>query len=143
MTLGQKIAQARRGCRLTQDQLADLLGVTRQTVSKWEAGLACPETSRIAKLAQALKVTCDHLLGVQSTVTLQAIQDSAGNLSLDWSKLYPVLAEYPAEVDTRHYQRLFIQLHQQLMAAHGYSLQDAMLVLKDLLYQTYLHLQQP
>ena len=54
MKIGEKIAKARKDINLTQDQLAELLDVTRQTISKWESNLAYPETSKIAKLRQTL-----------------------------------------------------------------------------------------
>ena len=62
MKIEEKIAMARRSINLTQDQLAELLEVTRQTISKWESGLAFPETAKISKLADVLKVSCDYLL---------------------------------------------------------------------------------
>jgi len=40
---------------LTQDQLAESLEVTRQTISKWESDLAFPETAKISKLAEVLR----------------------------------------------------------------------------------------
>ena len=44
MTLGSKLAQERKLKNLTQEQLAELLGVSRQAISKWESDLAFPET---------------------------------------------------------------------------------------------------
>ena len=49
MKIEEKIAMARRSINLTQDQLAELLEVTRQTISKWESGLAFPETAKISE----------------------------------------------------------------------------------------------
>ena len=62
MTIGEKIAQARREKRLTQEELADRLGVSRQAVSKWESGAALPETDKLARLSGLLGVSCDYLL---------------------------------------------------------------------------------
>lgn len=62
MKTGEKISKARRSVNLTQDQLAELLELTRQTISKWESDLALPEASKIAKLAEVLKGSCDYLL---------------------------------------------------------------------------------
>ena len=44
MSLGNKLADARRAKNLTQEQLAEKLEVTRQAVSRWESGAAWPET---------------------------------------------------------------------------------------------------
>ena len=62
MAIGEKIAQARREKRLTQEELADRLGVSRQAVSKWESGAALPETDKLARLSGLLGVSCDYLL---------------------------------------------------------------------------------
>ena len=62
MAIGEKIAQARREKRLTQEELADRLGVSRQAVSKWESGAAQPETDKLARLSGLLGVSCDYLL---------------------------------------------------------------------------------
>jgi transcriptional regulator with XRE-family HTH domain len=51
MKTGEKIANERRQINYTQEQLADYMEVTRQTVSKWESDLAYPETDKIIKLA--------------------------------------------------------------------------------------------
>ena len=44
MTLGERIALARKKAGLSQEQLGDQLGVSRQAVSKWESGAAVPDT---------------------------------------------------------------------------------------------------
>ncbi len=62
MTTGDKIAKARKTQNITQEQLADLLGVSRQAVSRWESDLAYPETENLIKLSSLLKVNCDYLL---------------------------------------------------------------------------------
>ena len=62
MTIDGKIAKARREKRLTQEELADRLGVSRQAVSKWESGAAQPETDKLARLSGLLGVSCDYLL---------------------------------------------------------------------------------
>lgn len=62
MNIGDKLAKARKTHNLTQEQLADLLGVTRQAVSRWEAGLAYPETDNLVRLSEILEVNCDYLL---------------------------------------------------------------------------------
>lgn len=62
MKIGKKIAEARKKKNLTQEQLAELMAVTRQTVSRWELNLAYPEMEKVVKLASLLKVSCDYLL---------------------------------------------------------------------------------
>ena len=62
MSLGNKLAEARRARNLTQEQLAEKLEVTRQAVSRWESDAAYPETDKIMRMAQILEVSCDYLL---------------------------------------------------------------------------------
>ena len=62
MSIGSKLAQARRAANLTQEQLAERLGVTRQAVSRWESDAAYPETDKIVRMARLLNVSCDYLL---------------------------------------------------------------------------------
>ena len=62
MSLGNKLAEARKKQNLTQEQLAERLGVTRQAVSRWESDAAYPETDKIVRMAQLLEVSCDYLL---------------------------------------------------------------------------------
>jgi transcriptional regulator with XRE-family HTH domain len=62
MTTGEKISIQRKQNNYTQEQLADILGVTRQTVSKWETDLAFPETDKLIKMSDLFKCTLDYLL---------------------------------------------------------------------------------
>lgn len=62
MSLGNKLAEARKRQNLTQEQLAEQLDVTRQAVSRWESDAAYPETDKIVRMAQILEVSCDYLL---------------------------------------------------------------------------------
>ena len=61
--IGQRIKQLRRQQGLTQERLADHLGVTDKAVSKWECGLTAPDLALIMPLARILHVSADELLG--------------------------------------------------------------------------------
>lgn len=62
MTLGKRIAALRKEKELKQDDLAGMLDVSPQAVSKWENDQTCPDISLLPKLAQILGVTVDELL---------------------------------------------------------------------------------
>lgn len=64
-TLGKRIAAHRRDLGLTQDRLAELLGVTAQAVSKWENDQSCPDISMLPRLAEIFSCTTDALLGIE------------------------------------------------------------------------------
>lgn len=63
MTLGTIIQTKRAQRGLSQEQLAEQVGVSRQAVSKWEVGDAIPDTDKLVPLARALGITVDELLG--------------------------------------------------------------------------------
>ncbi len=62
MTFGDKLCKLRKESNITQEQLADYLGVTRQSISKWESGLAYPETDKIIKMSELFDCSLDYLL---------------------------------------------------------------------------------
>lgn len=62
MTLGDKLAKLRKENNYTQEQLAGILGVSRQSVSKWESNIAYPETDKLLKLGELYNCSMDYLL---------------------------------------------------------------------------------
>lgn len=62
MTTGQKIFECRKKAGLTQEELAEKLGVTRQAVSKWESDAAFPETEKVLELCRLFSLSADELL---------------------------------------------------------------------------------
>ena len=63
-TLGKRIISNRKRLGMTQDKLAEQLGVTAQAVSKWENDQSCPDISILPKLAEIFGISVDALLGV-------------------------------------------------------------------------------
>jgi len=63
MKLGETILKHRQARGLSQEKLAEQVGVSRQAVSKWEVGDAIPDTDKLIPLARALGITVDELLG--------------------------------------------------------------------------------
>ena len=61
--MGEKILIERKKSGLSQGQLADMLGVTRQSVSKWESGAAVPELAKLVAIAEVVGVSLDYLVG--------------------------------------------------------------------------------
>ena len=74
-TLGKRIAKNRKRMGLTQDRLAELLGVTAQAVSKWENDQSCPDIQTLPKLASIFGITTDELLGAPRTVEAEVDQE--------------------------------------------------------------------
>jgi transcriptional regulator with XRE-family HTH domain len=62
MDFGEKLAAARAERKLSQEQVAESVGVSRQAVSKWEAGESLPDIDNLVKLSSLLMVSIDRLL---------------------------------------------------------------------------------
>ena len=62
MTLGEKIYKLRNERNMTQEQLAEKLGVTRQSISKWEGDLVKPEIEKLKAMAKLFEVSLDDLI---------------------------------------------------------------------------------
>lgn len=61
-TLGEVLKQHRVKCKMTQEFVAETLGVSRQAVSKWEIGSSDPSTTNLIALAKLFGVTAEELL---------------------------------------------------------------------------------
>ncbi|MGN0692324.1 MAG: helix-turn-helix domain-containing protein [Oscillospiraceae bacterium] len=62
MTLGEKLSKLRKENNYTQEQLADILGVSRQAISKWESSVSYPETDKLIRMCRLFGCTTDYLL---------------------------------------------------------------------------------
>ena len=62
MSFAGNISKLREKYNITQEQLAEVLEVSRQSVSKWESNMAYPETDKLISLAKLFKCSTDYLL---------------------------------------------------------------------------------
>lgn len=62
MEFGEKLQNLRKASNLSQEQLADMLGVSRQSVSKWESGVTYPEMDKLIAMAKLFKCSMDDLV---------------------------------------------------------------------------------
>ncbi len=65
--IGANIAELRRGHNMKQDELAEMLGVTPQAVSKWENGASMPDIALLPKIAEIFGVSIDELFGTDTS----------------------------------------------------------------------------
>lgn len=145
MKLGNSLYKARKNSGLSQEQVASKLGVSRQTVSKWETGETLPDIQQSKKMAQLYHVTLDDLIDFD--VEFQEIKDVIEHTSeekskqVDWTKLwgqkYPILHTYTQEVKIDYYAMELKRLLQQLKKDYHFSDVDAFLVLKDILFHVW------
>lgn len=145
MSLGTSLAQARRKAGLTQEAVAEKLGVSRQTISKWELNETLPDIRQSKRLAMLYRVTLDALIDFDieaqelAEMTLAVPDEVAEKVDWTavWAQKYPILAHYPEEVETAPYPEALSGLLAQLAQDYGYSDEDALLVLKDILGKLY------
>lgn len=145
MNLGNSLFRARKRRGLSQEDVAEKLGVSRQTVSKWETGETVPDIRQSKKMATLYHVSLDELIDFD--MDMQEIQEAIDKTSEDresqidwtnaWGKKYPVLLAYQTKVNVPNYARRIDMMLEELKQEYQFSEQDAMLVLKDILYQTW------
>ena len=142
MNLGNHIMQARKKAGLSQEAIAEKLGVSRQTISKWETDETVPDIYQSKKLAKLYHLSLDEL--IEFDVDLKEIghiiknTDEKKEAKVDWtnawSKKYPVLATYQQVFNIDGYASVIRKMLEQLKMDYGYNDLDSMLVLKDILY---------
>lgn len=69
--IGSRIALARKAIGLNQDQVAESVGVHKQTISRWESGKRAPNGEEIRALVNLFGCSADFLLGLTDTLTIK------------------------------------------------------------------------
>lgn len=141
MSLGNNLFNARKKRGLSQEEVAEKLGVSRQTISKWELDETLPDICQSKKLANLYGLSLDELIEFDIDVKeIQEIIDRTSDAVSEkidwtkaWSKKYPVLATYRDEVGIQTYAKELNRLLEDLEKKYGYGELDAFLVLKDIL----------
>ncbi len=141
MSLGGSLFSARKKSGKSQEEVAEKLGVSRQTISKWELDETVPDIYQSKRLAGLYNLTLDEL--VDFDIDIKEIQDAIDQTDdkltdkIDWtkawSKKYPILATYQSEVDIERYAVEIRRQLDDLQRRYGYDELNAMLVLKDIL----------
>ena len=141
MSLGSSLYHARKKSGLTQENVAEKLGVSRQTISKWEMGETLPDIRQSKALAMLYHMTLDELIEydfdeAQVQQMIDSVSDQA-QTKIDWNKVwskkYPVLSTYHQNVQMSDYAPQLQEMLTRLRVEYGYNHTDALLVLKDIL----------
>lgn len=99
MTFAEKLIELRKSRGWSQEELGDKLGVTRQTVSKWELGSTTPEMEKIAAMSELFSITTDELIKgtapQQATISEDKIPENAEVIIVE--KHHRIGFEYKSE----------------------------------------------
>ena len=140
--LGEKLKSLRKKCDLTQEQLAERLGVSFQAISKWETNAAVPDVSMFPVLANFYRVTTDELLGVDITMVDEKIKqyDSKVCDLLGEGKLVEAVeearracSEFPASDELRYLLAHTLVQAQNVMRTREENLTEAIGILQKIL----------
>ena len=145
MNLGNNLFHARKKSGLSQETVAEKLGVSRQTVSKWEANETLPDIRQSKMMARLYHISLDEL--IEFDPDIQELQDMIDQIpesatdKIDWTKAwgkkYPILLQYQNQVNIPNFAVRLNTMLDELRQEYHYSEQDAMLVLKDILAQVW------
>ena len=143
--LSENIRAARKARGLSQEELAARLNVVRQTISKWETDETVPDIRQSKKMAVLYNVSLDELIDFD--IDLKEIQEAIKKTSAEteerinwtnaWGKKYPILLKYQTDVNIPNYAHRINMMLDELKQEYSFSEQDAMLVLKDILYNVW------
>ena len=94
MALGEKLSKLRKEYNYTQEQLAEILGVSRQSISKWESDIAYPETDKLIELGKLFDCSMDYLLkedvieknGAQASGFTEKVEEISRKVMTDKNK---------------------------------------------------------
>lgn len=140
MALGEKLIYLRKKSGLSQEDVAEKLGVSRQTVSKWETDQTVPELIKAKLLSQLYNVSYDYLISRSpfggNLTSIEMIVDEIDWTSA-WSKKYPILASYQGIKGINTYCEKISELYDTFKEEFDFNDVDTALVLKDILYQKY------
>lgn len=98
MGFGEKLQELRKMAGLSQEQLAEKCGISRQSVSKWELGQGYPETQKLLMLCRALSVDLDYLLRDEIENRAVPNQSIAGNPYLGFLGQWVTLSLYEKDI---------------------------------------------
>lgn len=142
MNIGNNLFQARKKSGLSQETVAEKLGVSRQTISKWETNETLPDIYQSKKLSKLYNLSLDELIDFDTD--LQEIEEIIKNTDEEkeekinwtnaWGKKYPILIKYQSEVNVDKYKKEIRKMLNNLQNEYKFNNLESMIVLKDILY---------
>ena len=125
MTTGQRIAQKRKEAGLSQEALGGELGVSRQSIYKWESDAALPEIDKLVALSRRFGVTVGWLLGVEESPETPPAPDSGELTDAQLKMVEEITARYiaaqPAPKPRKKWPYVLAALMVLYAAHHAYQ----------------------
>lgn len=145
MTLGNNLFHARKKRGLSQEEVAEKIGVSRQTVSKWETDETLPDIRQSKKLSVLYNITLDELIDFDADIKeIQEIIEKTNEETEEkidwtaaWGKKYPILLQYQDNINVPNYAHRINVMLDELKQEYKFNELDSMLVLKDILYNVW------
>ena len=145
MNLGNSLLHTRKKTRVITARCSRKLGVSRQTISKWETGETIPDIRQCKRLAVLYQMSLDELIDFDiNTAEIQEMIKKSGekadekiNWTNEWGKKYPILLTYQGKVNIPNYAYRIKIMLDELEQEYKFNAQDAMLVFKDILYNVW------
>lgn len=100
MEIGSVIRNHRKNLGITQEEMANRLGVTAPAVNKWERGNAVPDVALLAPIARLLKITTDELLSFRDKLTDEEISQ--------------YLSQLQADLESKSFQEVFLSVREKI-----------------------------
>lgn len=110
--IGEKIIECRRQQGITQDDLAQYMGVSKASVSKWETSTSYPDITLLPRIASYFSITVDELLGYEPQMSKRQIRSSIQQLSQNFLSEPFVTAKQKCVELTQKYYSCFPLLYQ-------------------------------
>jgi transcriptional regulator with XRE-family HTH domain len=140
MALGEKLFNLRKKAGLSQEDAAEKLNVSRQTISKWETGQTVPELLKVKLLSKLYNVSYDYLISsskISGDLTnIETIVDEI-DWTGAWAKKYPILSTYQGINGINNYVDKVSNIYEDFKDEFNLNDQDTVLILKDILYKKY------
>ena len=118
MIIGKKITELRKKYNLTQESLAEKIGVTRQTLSNWESNITSPDLNQASLLCKELKININDLIDNNLEVNVKDNSNSILNkliskkviLNFEYDNYYDMDIEYEGKVKVLSLDDEFIKV---------------------------------
>ena len=145
MSLGNSLYSAHKKSGLSQEEVASRLGVSRQTISKWELNETLPDIRQSKRLSGLYHLTLDELIDFdidrkeieQIIASVDEEKEDQIDWSSVWSKKYPILATYSSKSGIDRYIAQINDICSNVKKEFDLSELDTILVVKDIVYRIY------